>query len=801
MESSGENKVENTQKQIMTFIILGFIVLAAIAFYPYFSSSNNYQTQSVNTNYFNFANTTSSINVQNNSASFMSFSNNSQLKTYILENSLNLQNLNQIGFSNSINPIAYGANVLTSTTTTNTQPSSNTNQIQSVANQYSSILEPDVFSTDGNYLYAVSAGIVQIIPTNNLNESYNINLTNSSYNLQIQKIMVFNNTLVVFGGEYQNIFHPVILNTPSANQINAPATSQPNIQVNLPALKAQIAPANSIVSMPICLGCTFGQNNFIRVYNVTNPQTPILESQIDYHGSFVTARALNNQVYAIFDQPAGIYNPIPYYFLNGQEEFVPSQSIFYYADQLNNLNFQTIASINVSDSNNITANMNVILTNGYTDSNSVMFSNDSIYITHPIYQSLTPDFSDYQKVLGNYFDNQTLDEINTVQTSNLPDWLKNELLTNVASNFLDTLNTQQREQMNIDGQIAQILQAKFNGNYSQYTQIDKFDLNTLKFVAHSKIPGGLLNRYSMYENNGNFYIATQIPTESFGGYEVCNSDNSQGNYQCQYIQPTNYLNQSTSIYSFDTQLNPISQINGLLVNQDLNSVNYLGNYVYLNSDNSSSDFEELNISNPSQMNVVGNLNLQNNYQYFMPINNQMIFAAGYNLQRLNQIQEQYYWPSNNGLEFSLINATDNSNLGLVSNYSVGGPQSDSMVFSDSKSVLYSPTKNLIIVPVVLTNTTYNLSGDINYQFVGSLIFDLSNQSIINVANVTSWLNNTSTFNNTYPYDGYEISRSLIINNELYTYSNRQIIQTDLSNYSVVQKTNLASNIFYVYNMI
>jgi uncharacterized secreted protein with C-terminal beta-propeller domain len=139
-----------------------------------------------------------------------------------------------------------------------------------------------------------------------------------------------------------------------------------------------------------------------------------------------------------------------------------------------------------------------------------------------------------------------------------------------------------------------------------------------------------------------------------------------------------------------------------------------------------------------------------------------------------------------GIKISLFNVEDVSNPQELAKIVIGDRGSDSPALVDHKAVLFSKSRNLLVIPIleaVIDEDDYvevspSMYGDYDYQ--GAYVFDVSPDGIELRGRVTH-IEDVEEFNK-YGYwfeSDYSVERSLYIYENLYTLSQNRLMINNL----------------------
>ncbi len=152
---------------------------------------------------------------------------------------------------------------------------------------------------------------------------------------------------------------------------------------------------------------------------------------------------------------------------------------------------------------------------------------------------------------------------------------------------------------------------KFNSDFENYfkehekeldrTRIAKISLDSLTLDRSADIEGRLLNQFSMDEFNNDLRVVVTRGTWD-------NSDNK--------------------LYIFDSNLNLISETNNFGTNERVYAVRFIGNKAYVVTYKETDPLFIMDLSNPKDPKIVGQLNISGYSSYLHPINDNLLIGIG-----------------------------------------------------------------------------------------------------------------------------------------------------------------------------
>jgi len=311
-----------------------------------------------------------------------------------------------------------------------------------------------------------------------------------------------------------------------------------------------------------------------------------------------------------------------------------------------------------------------------------------------------------------------------------------------------------------------------NESYSYYTNILRFEIidGELEYKALAEVDGSPLNQFSMDEYNGVFRIATT-------GYSYTNETSTITNQV--------YLLDATTV----GEMQQISVLGGLgKPNEQIFSVRYSGEIAYVVTFEQSDPLYKLDLSDPHNPVVLGELYEEGVSDYLHEITNNLLIGIGRQSETIDG------WTRFTGVKVSLYDTSEDTPV-VLDNYLVEGDYSYTNVIYDQKAFLsFTPQGQdftYVGIPVFEYYDDYSAYSQSLYLFK---VYHSGSGSLEFVTKLTN-MQEDEEGNSSY-FDSIE--RAVIIDNYVYTLSYSSIHMFDMSdNFSLVNSQELNSN-YYSY---
>lgn len=292
----------------------------------------------------------------------------------------------------------------------------------------------------------------------------------------------------------------------------------------------------------------------------------------------------------------------------------------------------------------------------------------------------------------------------------------------------------------------------------QYTSIYRISVSggiLSDKIVKGSVAGYVLNQYSMDEYNGYFRLATT----------------SQKNQT-----------QQNNVYVLDMNLNITGKVDNLAKGERIYSARFMGDKCYLVTFRQVDPFFVLDMSNPAEPKVAGELKIPGYSSYLHPYDENYVIGLG---------------KEDNKVKLSLFDVSNVNDPEEVKKYIVEGDYTDSQALQDPHAFLFNKEKALLVIPISMTNYGVIDTGDGESSVLqggfwqGAYVFEVTTNGFTWRGSITHQENTTSS----QYYYGYDynmwVHRALYIDNTLYTVSNGKVLLNSLDTLALIAEVNLS----------
>jgi hypothetical protein len=284
-------------------------------------------------------------------------------------------------------------------------------------------------------------------------------------------------------------------------------------------------------------------------------------------------------------------------------------------------------------------------------------------------------------------------------------------------------------------------------------------------VVSGNVLGYVLNQFSMDEYNGFFRIATQ----------------DRG---------------STSVHVFNKNLEVVGKLEGLAPGETLHSARFMGGRCYLVTFVKIDPLFVIDLEDPTNPQVLGELKIPGYSDYLHPYDENHIIGVG--KETVESETGDFAWYQ--GVKISLFDVTTVSQPKEIGKIEIGDRGTDTPVLRDHKAFLFSSSKNLLVLPILLAEideAKYYPNpvppyayGDFVWQ--GAYVLNVTLEDgfevrggITHIENITELMESGDFFSSPYT-----VTRALYIDDLLYTVSSKKVKINSLGDLSEVAVVDL-----------
>ena len=468
----------------------------------------------------------------------------------------------------------------------------------------------------------------------------------------------------------------------------------------------------------------------IVAYNISNPSAPVKAWEQNYEGYYTDSRLIDDKLYFVSQEYGfGIF-PITYmgrtlaysdcYYPIGPGISRPNADVTYFVTKV--------------DTKTGSAEDTVALISSY--SSTIFVSGDNLYLTNYYYPDTQLMYLDFVQSNGSkYLPSDVMRYINKVMGYDLSDYVKYVAVSETVNGYIDALSDDKRTNF----------YETFYEDYNAYcadlilktekTGITKVNLETFDVVSGS-VSGRIDDKFFMDEKDGYLRVVSTV------------GDNWRSNEST--------LRSMVNV--FDKEMKIVGTLDNIAANEYVQTTRYVGNTLYLMTYTDADPFILINLADPKNPTVSGELKLQGTYSYIYPISDNLLVGFG-------TTGDWRDWRT----KLSLYDVSNPSSPVELDVFYFNPDEYAG--FYDYHGFTWNAERNLMIVP------------GYNYAFV----FEIKDSHIT--------LMKADSHKDAY------VSRSVYIDNSLYTFSNKEIHVYNMNNWQRVNVIPIEQPVYPDYGLI
>ena len=320
----------------------------------------------------------------------------------------------------------------------------------------------------------------------------------------------------------------------------------------------------------------------------------------------------------------------------------------------------------------------------------------------------------------------------------------------------------------------------YSSNYGKKTNIYKFDIKDgkIEYNSKTKLDGQIINQFSLDEFDNNLRVA------------IHNNDGSK-------------------VVILDSKLNKIGETSSLAKGEKMYSSRFIGNKAYLVTYKTVDPLYVLDLSNPANPKVLGELKIPGYSTYLHPYDETHLIGIGMETKETINRNSQGKVTSTTaritGMKMALFDVSNLRNPIQISSTVIGDSRTTSAILTNHKALLFSKEKELIAIPVnnyaedfevsdsTDTSTLINnyTNYDKKYISEGYLVYKLNLTDGFKLKGTITHKSDTS--NSSYYYNNSRLLRGMYINNNLFTVSEDKLKVNNLEDLNQISELDFRRN--------
>ncbi|MCK4429464.1 MAG: beta-propeller domain-containing protein [Candidatus Aenigmarchaeota archaeon] len=339
--------------------------------------------------------------------------------------------------------------------------------------------------------------------------------------------------------------------------------------------------------------------NKIYGYDVSNSESPKEEWNVELNTSLVTARLYNGKIYLVTKKAINHYRPCPIVPLSirGIPINIECSRIYYPASPMH-VDTTYNAIILNPGSGEIEKTISFV---GSSGSTVIYMSENAIYVSYQYYKSMLKFYYTFLKEdCKDLIDSAVIERLGKVVSYDLSDQAKMMEMQIIFEKYFSSLSDDER--MRVRNEFSNRMENYYKEHKRELekTGIAKIGLD-MEMSGSGNIPGRLLNQFSMDEYNNHLRVATTVGTWS---------------------------NSANDVYVLDENMGIVGSVKDLGETERIYSVRFLQDKGYVVTFRKIDPFYVLDLSNPANPELKGELKIPGYSSYLHPITKDKILGMG-----------------------------------------------------------------------------------------------------------------------------------------------------------------------------
>ncbi len=504
----------------------------------------------------------------------------------------------------------------------------------------------------------------------------------------------------------------------------------------------------------------YRQKTHAVVYDISDKKDPKVEEDYDTKGYYITSRMIGDYVYMVVQDPVQYYGrAVDMPMVKAASGKMIRPDIYYFDNQEDNYNFNTVLSFNVNEKDSIKAKTFMM---GY--SNTIYVSEKNIYITYqknfPYYFYERNNEERFYEVVLPLLSKEVRDEVDSVKSdSSLAAYEKWAKISSKVEEMFNNMDDKEKDNYvsKVNDAIAEYELKRDEERRKTIIHkilIDKGDVN---YEKKGEVKGYLLNQFSMDESGENFRVATTFESWSSG----------------KNIQYNN-------VYVLDKDMETVGKLEKIAPDERIYSTRFIGDRLYMVTFKRIDPFFVIGLSDAKNPKVLGELKIPGFSDYLHPYDENHIIGIG-----KETGENEWGGISTKGIKIALFDVTDVENPKLVDKYDIGEQGTDSEALQDHKAFLFDKKKGLLAIPVREVKGKQYYDSRLGYYtqrvWQGAYVFKVSDEGF----KLDGKISHGEAEENYYYWYGAPsaVRRILFMDDTLYTVSQKKIVANDLTEIS------------------
>jgi uncharacterized secreted protein with C-terminal beta-propeller domain len=349
--------------------------------------------------------------------------------------------------------------------------------------------------------------------------------------------------------------------------------------------------------------------NTIKAYNVNDQNKELWNIKLSDRSSLIGARLYGGKLYLATQDNINYGRPCPYQPLTASNKAItiPCGSIYH---PITPVPTDIIYTVSAFDGKTGAASGQVSFT-GSSSYSILYMSQNAAYVTYLNPSDLVSFSYRFLSENKDLVPSDTLDRLSRLINYDISDGSKQSELYYIMNQWLSGLDSD--AQLKLQNQLQDRLAKYYPAHLREFekTNIVKTNLSDLKVAAVGSVPGRILNQYSLDEYQGNLRVAVTV-----GQSWV-----SIGNVSAS-------VKSASDVYVLGPDMTNQGSVKDLGVGEQIYSARFIGDRGYVVTFKQTDPFYVLNLADPRNPKLAGELKIPGYSSYLEPIGNELVLGVG-----------------------------------------------------------------------------------------------------------------------------------------------------------------------------
>jgi len=398
-------------------------------------------------------------------------------------------------------------------------------------------------------------------------------------------------------------------------------------------------------------------------YDVSDPKNPkdAWSLKFDERSYISQARLYQGRVYLVMQSNLNYQNPCPItpiYLKDGKSLIVPCTEIYHPKDAVGASTTYSVLSVDPK-TGDVSAKISFL---GSYDS-QVYMSQNAIYVAYSYTEDQVKFASSFASENSDIFPAYFVTKLQKLQSYDISQGAKMTELYYLINELRSSMSQDDSLKFENDMKNRMASYMEVHKREVQKTDIVKVNISDFQVAGVGSVPGMLLNQFSMDEYQNNLRVATTIGRNFWGPLM------------------TAPIEEANDLYVLSQNMTPLGSVLNMGRGEQIYSVRFIGDNGYIVTFKQVDPFFVLDLKDPKNPKIEGELKIPGYSAYLHPMGNNMILGVG---------------REDSNVKLSLFDVSDPKNPQEISKYTLNEYWSD--ILNTHKAFLLDKDHEVFFIP-------------------------------------------------------------------------------------------------------